>query len=475
MVYAAHVFTVFIASPGDVGVEREAVAKELESWNRQHRHSAEKTRLEARRWELDAVPEVGSNDVQAVINEQLVDDADILVAIFHSRLGSRTQRDISGTVEELNRMRALGKPVHVYFSQKHLPIGHDPGQLRLVLSFQRELKGYAATFDSTKKLRERVRDAVTRDVDLLRQRRTSPDHDPSFDTEQQLEQLVGQAIEYDLKELKKVGSKSGGQQPSPEPSAETPAQAGKSTDRPAESTTSGVAPVAHGTVYGQSNDHQTFVMGNAHSHAPNEDEAMKTAQEPNKDRPEDNSRQNHWVAIVVALIGFVAVVTAAIIPSLLQNGGGNSRANSSSNSPGPDSSADNSTYLIDLDWHADPSSTADHILPGLAIVGNSRFPHSFTHNFCDQAAIEVSFDSVTYGTLAGHAALRGGPGPVTLDIFYQDSRISGPWILLWTFSLGGSGIKSLQEELPPETRKLRLEATGDCTGTEVIWAYLVVE
>jgi hypothetical protein len=210
MAFGARVFTVFIASPGDVGAEREAVVEELESWNRQHRHSADKIRLEARRWELDAVPEVGRDDVQAVINKQLIDDVDILVAIFHSRLGSATQRDVSGTVEELNRVVEAGKPVHVYFSQKHLPIGHDAGQLSLVLSFQRRFMGYAATFDSTENLRERVRVAVTHDVDLLRQGATDASHDSGFSIDTW--QSVSPALEPTQGSISRFGS---GQAPGP--------------------------------------------------------------------------------------------------------------------------------------------------------------------------------------------------------------------------------------------------------------------
>jgi hypothetical protein len=66
--FDAKVITVLIASPGDVQSERDAIADEIERWNVQHQHAATRVRLEARRWEVNAIPMLGRGDAQMVIN-----------------------------------------------------------------------------------------------------------------------------------------------------------------------------------------------------------------------------------------------------------------------------------------------------------------------------------------------------------------------------------------------------------------------
>ena len=53
---------------------------------------------------------------QAIINKQLLGEADLLVAVFWTRLGSPTGTAASGTVEEIEKHLASGKPTMLYFS-----------------------------------------------------------------------------------------------------------------------------------------------------------------------------------------------------------------------------------------------------------------------------------------------------------------------------------------------------------------------
>jgi hypothetical protein len=82
--FEARVLTVLIASPGDTVDARDVVEQTILSWNRDRSH-VERVVLLPVRWEADAVPEMGS-DGQSIINRQLVDRADIVVALFHSRV-----------------------------------------------------------------------------------------------------------------------------------------------------------------------------------------------------------------------------------------------------------------------------------------------------------------------------------------------------------------------------------------------------
>ncbi len=166
MAFNARILTVLLASPGDVMSERDAVDEEIVEWNRQHKSLPHPVRLEVLRWEHDAVPELGQGDGQQVINRQLVHDSDIVIGLFHARLGTATPRAVSGTAEELRLAATAGKPVHVYFSTKPFPYRHDRQQLQAVTEFRRllEAEGLIDTFGKTKELRRKVARALTADV-----------------------------------------------------------------------------------------------------------------------------------------------------------------------------------------------------------------------------------------------------------------------------------------------------------------------
>jgi hypothetical protein len=62
-----------------------------------------------RRWELDAIPNAEGHP-QDWINRELIDNADILIAVFQARIGSPTKGSISATVEEIQRFIKSGNP-----------------------------------------------------------------------------------------------------------------------------------------------------------------------------------------------------------------------------------------------------------------------------------------------------------------------------------------------------------------------------
>lgn len=118
MSFNANVLQVLIASPGDIGEERNAVESALHGWN-SSRAQREQVILLPRRWEKDSAPTMGC-DGQEIINAQLVDKSDIVIALFDSKLGMATPRAVSGTAEEIERAMDAGKPVHVWFPMRLL-------------------------------------------------------------------------------------------------------------------------------------------------------------------------------------------------------------------------------------------------------------------------------------------------------------------------------------------------------------------
>ena len=115
MSYDARVFNVMIAFPNDVKSERTIVREVIYEWNAVH-SAKENIVLLPVGWESHSSPEMGRP--QEIINRQAVDKCDLLVGIFGTRLGTDTGEYDSGTIEEIERGHALGKPVMIYYSKK---------------------------------------------------------------------------------------------------------------------------------------------------------------------------------------------------------------------------------------------------------------------------------------------------------------------------------------------------------------------
>jgi len=133
--------SVFVASPGDVSEEREALEEVIRELNIIWR-GLKAVRLELVRWETHAYPSVGT-DAQAVINEQIGDDYDIFIGILSGRFGTPTERAESGTEEEFNRAyeRYRGCPdalrILLYFKDAQVKLSEvDLDQLAKVRAFK---------------------------------------------------------------------------------------------------------------------------------------------------------------------------------------------------------------------------------------------------------------------------------------------------------------------------------------------------
>src|ERR1700716_3442973 len=114
MSYASTVFNVLIASPGDVNAERDLAREVVYEWNASHSRSR-KIVLQPIGWETHSHPTMGDR-AQSILNEQILKDADLVVAIFWTRIGTPTGEAPGGSVEELQRHMTENKPAMVYFS-----------------------------------------------------------------------------------------------------------------------------------------------------------------------------------------------------------------------------------------------------------------------------------------------------------------------------------------------------------------------
>lgn len=167
MAHPATAVYVMIASPSDVPEARDAVHRALSRWNEANTKSLG-VALIPLRWETSTVPLLGGSP-QAIINKQLVEQADIVIALFGSRLGTVTPDDVSGTAEEISVAEQSGKPIHLYFSTAPHANDVEPEQLMALQQFKKELqsRGLYGTFNSPDELLAHVWQAIGHDVQSL--------------------------------------------------------------------------------------------------------------------------------------------------------------------------------------------------------------------------------------------------------------------------------------------------------------------
>lgn len=168
---------VMIGGPSDTEDEVKAARRVLEQWNLRNAEEL-RTVLLFKHWQSHAYPGWGERP-QALINEQLVEKADLLIAVFWTRLGMHTGVEESGTVEEIRTMAAAGRPVHLYFSSRQVDAQVMDDQraideFRRVAAFRREVEtqrlGMYGTFGSTETFSEVLDQHLTARVRDLRDR-----------------------------------------------------------------------------------------------------------------------------------------------------------------------------------------------------------------------------------------------------------------------------------------------------------------
>lgn len=145
-----------IASPGDVQEEREVIRKVIHDWN-DINASVSKVMLAAVGWETHSSPELGARP-QELINTRILEDCDLLVGVFWTRLGTPTGKSLSGTVEEIEEHVAAGKPAMIYFSSQPVaPESIDPDQYSQLKSIREKWKnqGLIETYENVPDFRQK--------------------------------------------------------------------------------------------------------------------------------------------------------------------------------------------------------------------------------------------------------------------------------------------------------------------------------
>ena len=137
--YQANVYRIMIGSPSDIKEEISIARKVLNDWNNLN---SEKNRMVLLpiHWSISSYPAMGKHP-QKLLNEQLVEKSDLMICIFGTRLGSPTDTEISGTVEEIKEHRKAGKDVMVFFKNSVDDISSvDLQQLQKIKDFKESIK-----------------------------------------------------------------------------------------------------------------------------------------------------------------------------------------------------------------------------------------------------------------------------------------------------------------------------------------------
>lgn len=128
-----------LCGPGDVMKEIQIAQGIVTEWNLQHGESSGFW-IKHQHWSTDSHPDL-SDRAQGIINRQVIDDSDLIVAVFWSRFGTPTGVAGSGTEEEIRRGIKLRRKVMVYFSDlEPIPSTADSHQLERLWSFRQELQ-----------------------------------------------------------------------------------------------------------------------------------------------------------------------------------------------------------------------------------------------------------------------------------------------------------------------------------------------
>lgn len=145
-----------IASPNDVASERGIVRDVVYEWNAINSGSRRLVLLPVG-WETHSSPEMGAHP-QSIINKQVLNRCDLLVGVFWTRIGTPTERHLSGSVEEIEEHLAAGKPAMLYFSSQPVVLDSvDSDQVQRLKKFKESClsRGLCEVYDSYSDFKEK--------------------------------------------------------------------------------------------------------------------------------------------------------------------------------------------------------------------------------------------------------------------------------------------------------------------------------
>lgn len=156
--YIAKVFRVMTGAPSDIKEEINIVRKYINEWNPVNSEN-KKVVIFPIHWGSNCYPASGISP-QKHINTLLTNKSDMMVCIFGATLGTPTDKEISGTVEELKEHVKNNKPAMVYFKISVRNIHEvQPEQLKRIKEFKEKIKDktFFIEYSSVREFRDRFK------------------------------------------------------------------------------------------------------------------------------------------------------------------------------------------------------------------------------------------------------------------------------------------------------------------------------
>lgn len=156
-------YTVLLSSPSDTVAECRAVEEVIQEINRTH---SSETGIDfyPKDWRRDSRADSG-DEPQKLLNRQIVEDSDIILAIFKERFGTPTSQYGSGTEEEIMIGLEMGKIVLVYFWEPPTSfVPKDVQQFEAIRIFKKALQSKVMYqyFSDERKLRSQITHDITK-------------------------------------------------------------------------------------------------------------------------------------------------------------------------------------------------------------------------------------------------------------------------------------------------------------------------
>lgn len=166
VVVDASVILAMIAGPSDTDGALDAVCQGFEAYNRDGIDDG-RVVLPVH-WTTHGL--MGTDGpIQEMINDQILKKSDMIVAVFNKRLGSPTERYLSGTLEEIAKNHDAGRRTLVFFN------ANDEGKEPELIKFEKNMMRtgwvcrYAEHADIERKIIEQVPRILKRDAYIRQQ------------------------------------------------------------------------------------------------------------------------------------------------------------------------------------------------------------------------------------------------------------------------------------------------------------------
>ncbi len=210
--FNANCYNIMIVSPSDVVDERKIIKKAIYRWN-EINSKTRKIVLLVSGWDINAHPDSGTHP-QTSLNQQILKEADFVIAVFWNKIGTPTEEYPSGSIEEIMRHMAEGKKAFIYFSNRPVQRHQiDEEQSKKLDSFKEKI--HKVAFYKEFSTLEELTSILNDDIQLISNELESPSreanspttHHALSDFEKQLLALMNEKNDHSLQWVSTFGGK----------------------------------------------------------------------------------------------------------------------------------------------------------------------------------------------------------------------------------------------------------------------------